>query len=91
MAGFTHFVRLILCAILTLGLTICEFVMCHFTHSISLFVVANQSLYNFLSLTSGVTAIAVRIFCFVYFLKYTLLYYSHPLANVIRIFFETSR
>jgi len=59
MAGFTHFVRLILCAILTLGLTICEFVMCHFTHSISLFVVANQSLYNFLSLTSGVTAIAM--------------------------------
>ena len=64
MAGFTHFVRLILCTILTLGLTICEFVMRHFTHSISLFVVANQSLYNFLSLTSGVTAIAVRIFCY---------------------------
>ena len=59
MAGFTHFVRLILCAIATLGLTVCEFVMCHFTHSISLFVVANQSLYNFLSLASGVTAIAV--------------------------------
>ena len=73
MAGFTHFVRLILCAILTLALTICEFVMCHFTHSISLFVVANQSLYNFLSLTSGVTAIAVRNFCLI-FLKYTLLY-----------------
>ena len=73
MAGFTHFVRLMLCAILTLGLTICEFVMCHFTHSISLFVVANQSLYNFLSLTSGVTAIAVRNFCLL-FLKYTLLY-----------------
>ena len=69
MAGFTHFVRLILCAILTLGLTICEFVMCHFTHSISLFVVANQSLYNFLSLTSGVTAIAVRIFVLFTFFK----------------------
>ena len=62
MAGVSHLVRLILCAIATLGLTICEFVMCHFTHSISLFVVANQSLYNFLSLTSGVTAIAVSIF-----------------------------
>ena len=55
------FARLILSCILTLGITIGEYVLSHFTHSITLLVVANQSFYNLLTLIVGVTGITVSM------------------------------
>jgi hypothetical protein len=53
------FSRLILCSCATLALTIGEFVVSHYTHSISLLMVANQSIYNLLTLVISATSIAV--------------------------------
>jgi len=60
MADLPLFARLILCASATLGLTISEFIMSHYTHSITLLVVANQSFYNLITLVIGASSIAVR-------------------------------
>ena len=59
MAGSPLFIRLILSATASLGLTISEFYMSYYTHSLSLLVVANQSFYNLLSLATGASSIAV--------------------------------
>ena len=55
------FARLNVCACATLGLTIAEYLVSHYTHSITLLVCANQSLYNLLSLIFGAVSIAVSI------------------------------
>ena len=53
------FARLIICGTATLGLTISEFLLSHYTHSITQLVVANHSFYNLLTLVFGATSIAV--------------------------------
>lgn len=45
--------RLYICAFATFGMTLAEFVLSHFTHSITLLVVANQSFYNLLTLITA--------------------------------------
>ena len=59
MAEFPLFARLILAGALTMGLTISEYLLSHFTHSITLLAVANHSFYNLLTLGFGATSIAV--------------------------------
>jgi len=54
------FARLNVCACATLGLTIAEYLVSHYTHSITLLVCANQSLYNLLSLIFGAVSIALK-------------------------------
>merc|ERR1712137_1107833 len=46
-------IRLYICAFATFGMTLAEFVLSHFTHSITLLVVANQSFYNLLTLITA--------------------------------------
>ena len=60
------FARLNVCACATLGLTIAEYLVSHYTHSITLLVCANQSLYNLLSLIFGAVSIAVSTYFFLY-------------------------
>lgn len=55
----TLLTRLYICAFLTFGLTLAEFVLSHFTHSITLLVVANQSFYNLLTLITAVASSTV--------------------------------
>ena len=66
MAGSPLFIRLILSATASLGLTISEFYMSYYTHSLSLLVVANQSFYNLLSLATGASSIAVNFVFILY-------------------------
>ena len=56
-----HNKKAIIFACATLGLTIAEYLVSHYTHSITLLVCANQSLYNLLSLIFGAVSIAVSI------------------------------
>ena len=59
MMELTLLTRLYFCAIVTFGLTLGEFVLSHFTHSITLLVVANQSFYNLLTLITAVASTTV--------------------------------
>ena len=54
-----QFSRLVLCATLTLILLVIELVLTHFTHCISLLAVANQSMYNLLTLVISASTIIV--------------------------------
>ena len=51
--------RLYICAFATFGMTLAEFVLSHFTHSITLLVVANQSFYNLLTLITAAASSTV--------------------------------
>ena len=53
------FSRLVLCSTLTLILLVIELVLTHFTHSVSLLAVANQSMYNLLTLVISASTIIV--------------------------------
>ncbi len=57
--GMPLFTKLILGGSVTLALVIGELVLSHYTHSISLLVVTNQSMYNLLTLGVSASAIAV--------------------------------
>jgi len=59
MGDLPLFGRLILCSCVTLGLTIGEFFVSNYTHSITLLVVANHSFYNLLTLVFGTASIAL--------------------------------
>ena len=54
-----HFSRLVLSAILTLVLLEIELVLSHFTHCLTLLALANQSMYNLLTLVISASTIIV--------------------------------
>lgn len=57
--GLPLFPRLVVCATLTLALMVAELVLGHFTHSVSLLALTNQSMYNLLSLAISASAAAI--------------------------------
>ena len=60
--GLPLLARLTICGSLCLALTISEFLLNYYTHSITLLVLANHSFYNVLTLGFGATSIVVSVF-----------------------------
>ena len=57
----TEFGRLLACALLTFLLLVAELVLGHFSHCLTLMVVTNQTIYNFLSLVFALVANRVSL------------------------------